>query len=104
MRKLFIVFAAGAGLLLGCATTSAQQTSAQQTSQQDQELEGEEEETVAQAEAQPPRTKLVCETQRVTGSHIPQKICRPVRDVAAEREAAQESFRNAPELNQRLGQ
>jgi len=99
MRKLFVVFVAGVGLLLGCATTSAQQTSSQ-----NQELEGEEEETVAEAEAQRPRTKLVCETQNVTGSHIPQKICRHVRDAEAEREAAQEYLRTAPDVNTRLGQ
>jgi len=40
--------------------------------------------------------KYVCEYEATTGSHIPEKICRPVEQVESDRRAAQEFMHRAP--------
>jgi hypothetical protein len=88
------------GLMLGCATAAPQQQSsdatAQQTSQQEQK--------VAAADAKKnPDTTLICESVAVTGSHIPRKVCRTVRQVEKEREDAQKAVQNADKVNRDWG-
>jgi hypothetical protein len=38
--------------------------------------------------------RMVCRRERVTGSSIPQRVCRTERRIAEEQEAAQELIRN----------
>jgi hypothetical protein len=74
------------GLILGCATASPQKTPA------------------AAADAkQAPDTTLICEDVSMTGSHLPQKVCRTLRQVKQEREAAQKAVREAGQVKPTTG-
>jgi type IV pilus biogenesis protein CpaD/CtpE len=85
------------GLLLGCATASPQQTPAAKA-QGSQRSEA----AVADAKKDPDHT-LVCEDVSMTGSHLPQRVCRTLRQVNQEREAAQKAVREAGQVNPQQG-
>jgi hypothetical protein len=79
---------AGVGLFLGCATASPppQPTSAAQSTQKDG--------AAAATAKQDPDQTLICESETVTGTRIPKKVCRTQRQVDAEREAAEKAVRD----------
>lgn len=58
--------------------------------------------TLASAKQDPEKT-LVCEEQALTGSRIPKKTCRTLRQHQAEREAAQKLIRDAEKINREMG-
>ena len=87
------------GLMLGCATAAPPQQAASTTAQsslKEEKLEA------ANAKQDPDRT-LICESIPVTGSHIPRKKCRTLRQVEQEREQAQKSMENADKVNRDWG-
>jgi hypothetical protein len=74
------------GLILGCATASPQKTPA-----------------AAAAAKQDPDNALICEESSMTGSHLPQRVCRTLRQVKQEREAAQKAVREAGQVKPSTG-
>jgi len=87
------------GLAVGCATTAPPQQAPSATAQSQQEDKA----AVTEAKKDPDRT-LVCESVPVTGSHIPRKVCRTLRQVEQEREAAQKALREADRVNREFNQ
>lgn len=78
----------GVGLFLGCATASPppQSTSADPAAQKDGAA-------VAAAKQDPDKT-LICESETVTGTRIPKKICRTQQQMDSDREAAEKAVRD----------
>jgi hypothetical protein len=87
------------GLGVGCATATPPQQAPSATAQSQQA----DKTAVADAKKDPDRT-LICESVPVTGSHIPRKVCRTVRQVEQEREAAQKAVRDAEKVNREFNQ
>jgi len=87
------------GLGVGCATATPPQQAPNATAQGQQA----DKTAVADAKKDPDRT-LICESVPVTGSHIPRKICRTLRQVEQEREAAQKAIRDADKVNREFNQ
>jgi hypothetical protein len=85
------------GLGVGCATATPSQQAPNATAQSQQG----DKTAVADAKKDPDRT-LICESVPITGSHIPRKICRTLRQVEQEREAAQKAFRDAEKVNREV--
>jgi hypothetical protein len=85
---------AAVGLLFGCATASPppQSTSAAPAAQSAQSTQ-KDGTAVAAAKTDPDKT-LICESETVTGTRIPKKVCRTQRQVDAEREAAEKAVRD----------
>jgi hypothetical protein len=83
------------GLMLGCASGPQPQRASATTPQSAQTGE-----KVAAADTQkdPDRT-LICESVPVTGSHIPRKTCRTLRQVEKEREQAQKAIQDTDKVN-----
>ncbi|MDC0708666.1 hypothetical protein POL68_09315 [Stigmatella sp. ncwal1] len=75
MRKTQWVGGMGLGMLLACASTQPSQQTAVAVAPQD--------------------PNLVCEESRVTGSHIPRRVCRTAQQSKEEREQAQKERREA---------
>jgi hypothetical protein len=87
------------GVMLGCATAAPPQQAPGATAQSVQK-----EEKVAAADAkQDPDKTLICESVPVTGSHIPRKTCRTLRQVEKEREQAQKAIQDADKVNRDWG-
>jgi hypothetical protein len=90
------------GLVLGCATATPPQQTPSSTAQ------GQQAEKTAVADAKDakkdPGSTLICESVRVTGSHIPRKVCRTARQIEEEREAAQKAMQNAEKVNRDFNQ
>ncbi len=86
------------GLVLGCATAAPQQqapaATAQGAPQQDK---------AAVAKQDSDRT-LICEEVPMTGSHIPQRICRTQRQIKQDREKAQNAVDSRENINTRMAQ
>ncbi len=95
MSKTSCVGVAMMGLLLGCATAAPPPapTGSAQAAQQDK--------AAAPADAD---NELVCEEVPITGSHLPQRVCRTRRQIQREREAAQKALQNPEKVNRRLGE
>lgn len=87
------------GLMLGCATAAPPPQAPGTTAQSAQK---EEKAAAADAKQDPDRT-LICESVAVTGSHIPRKTCRTLRQVEKEREQAQKSVQEADKVNRDWG-
>jgi vancomycin resistance protein YoaR len=90
------------GLVIGCATATPAQQAPSATAQ------GQQADKTAVADAKdakkdPDRT-LICESVKVTGSHIPRKVCRTARQVQEEREAAEKAIRDADKINREFNQ
>jgi uncharacterized lipoprotein YajG len=116
-----LVWLAGVGLIFGCATSSpsTQTRSPEASSAQAQAVaadSGEQSDATAAESGTQEATAsgatvatvdkdktLVCEDQQVTGSRIPKKVCRTLRQIEQEREAAQKSVRESERVNRRLG-
>jgi hypothetical protein len=90
------------GLFLGCATATPAQQASSATAQDPQA----EKTAVADAKdaKQDPDRTLICESIKVTGSHIPRKVCRTARQVQEEREAAEKAIRDADKINREFNQ
>jgi hypothetical protein len=90
------------GLVVGCATAAPPQQAPSATAQSQQA----EKTAVADAKdaKKDPDKTLICESVPVTGSHIPRKVCRTVRQVEEEREAAQKAIRDAEKINREFNQ
>ena len=87
------------GLMLGCASAPQPQPAlAPTTTQSAQGAQTGEKVADASAKQDPDRT-LICESVPVTGSHIPRKTCRTLRQVEKEREQAQKSIQDADKVN-----
>jgi hypothetical protein len=86
------------GLVLGCATATPPQQAPGATAQSAQSAQKEEKVAAADSEQDPDRT-LICESIPVTGSHIPRKKCRTLRQVEQEREQAQKALQDADKVN-----
>jgi hypothetical protein len=85
------------GLVLGCATAAPPQqapAAAQGGQQQDK----------AAVAKQDPDHTLICEDAPMTGSHIPQRICRTQRQIKQDREKAQQAVDSRENINTRLAQ
>ena len=87
------------GLMLGCATGAPSQQAPDSTAQSAQK----EEKVAAAGTKQDPDRTLVCESVPVTGSHIPRKTCRTLRQVEQERERAQKSIQDSDKVNRDWG-
>jgi hypothetical protein len=87
------------GLVVGCATATPPQQTPNATAQGQQADKA----AVEGAKKDPDRT-LVCESVPVTGSHIPRKVCRTLRQIEQEREAAQKALRDAEKVNREFNQ
>jgi hypothetical protein len=87
------------GLAVGCATSAPSQQASNATAQGQQA----DKTAVADAKKDPDKT-LVCESVPVTGSHIPRKVCRTLRQMEQEREAAQKALREAEKVNREFNQ
>jgi hypothetical protein len=87
------------GLILGCATAAPPQQSPGTAAAQSQQAE----KTAVADAKKDPDTTLICEDVPMTGSHIPRKVCRTLRQVESEREQAQKAVRDADKINRRLG-
>jgi hypothetical protein len=85
------------GLILGCATASPPQQAPGATAQ------GVQQDKAAVAQKDPDNT-LICEEVPMTGSHIPQRVCRTKRQIKQEREQAQKALESPEKVNRRLGQ
>jgi hypothetical protein len=94
VKKTSCVGVAMIGLLLGCATAAPPPapTGSAQAAQQDKTA------------AADPDNELVCEEVPITGSHLPQRVCRTRRQIQREREAAQKALQNPEKVNRRLGE
>ena len=86
------------GLVLGCATAAPPQQSSGATAQGQQADKTQ----VAEVKKDPDST-LICEEVPVTGSHIPRKICRTLRQVQQERDQAEKAVRDADKVNREFG-
>lgn len=93
MKIMKLGLCIGAGLFLGCATASPTAQSAQSTStaQATQQKNGAK---VASAKKDP-KEGLICESYKVTGSHIRKQICRTKEQAEREREQAEKLLRDA---------
>lgn len=87
------------GLGVGCATAAPPQQAPNSTAQSQQA----DKTAVADTKKDLDRT-LICESTPVTGSHIPRKVCRTLRQVEQEREAAQKAIREAEKVNRDFNQ
>lgn len=90
------------GLVMGCATAAPPQQAPSSAVQSQQA--GETAAADAKGAKQDPDRTLICESVPVTGSHIPRKICRTLRQVEQEREAAQKAIRDAEKVNRDFNQ
>jgi hypothetical protein len=99
MKRMIFGAVVMMGLGMGCATATPAQQAPSATAQGQQADKG----AVADAKKDPDRT-LICESVPVTGSHIPRKVCRTVRQVEQEREAAQKAVRDAEKVNREFNQ
>jgi len=88
----------GAGIFLGCATAapsakSEQSTStAQATQPAAQQQDGAK---VALAKKKPPKEGLICESYKVTGSHIRKEVCRTKEQAERDRQQAEKLLQEA---------
>jgi hypothetical protein len=99
LKKTIFVCAAGLGLMVGCATPSAQQrmarsqaVEAEVAAQAEAETETETEEMAVAG--QRPGDKLICENAPPAGSRFPRTVCRTARDLEQERDTAQRFLRD----------
>jgi hypothetical protein len=86
----------GVGLFLGCATASPppQNATATATSTQSVQSDSSAKKDGAAVATKDDPNKLVCESETLTGTRIPKKICRSQRQIDAEREAAEKAVRD----------
>jgi gas vesicle protein len=94
----------GAGLLIGCATASPppQQTTAQstQSAQGTQNKNGTQVATAKKTQ----KKELICESYKMTGSHIRKEVCRTKEQIAADRAQAEKLLREADRARPAEGQ
>ena len=94
MKMMKLALCIGAGLFLGCATTSPSSQNAQSTSTAQAPLK-QGGAKVASAKKKTPKEGLICESYKITGSHIRKEVCRTKEQVAREREQAERLLREA---------
>lgn len=96
----------GVGLVLGCATApSPQKEPAAKAPAQSASVQSTSKDAVASAEdTRDPDKTLVCEDVKITGSRIPKRICRTLRQVNEERARAQQSVIDRPKVNPEMSQ
>ena len=99
MKRLTLSVMVMMGLGVGCATTTPPQQAPNATAQSQQA-----DKAAAEGAKKDPDSTLVCESVPVTGSHIPRKVCRTLRQVEQEREAAQKALREAEKVNRRFNE
>jgi len=87
------------GLMVGCASAPQPQRAPAPTTTQSAEGAQTGEKVAAAGSKQDPDRTLICESTPVTGSHIPRKTCRTLRQVEKEREQAQKSVQDADKIN-----
>jgi hypothetical protein len=92
MMKLALCI--GAGLFVGCATTSPSSQNAQSTSTAQASLQQDGAKT-ALAKKKTSKEGLICESYKVTGSHIRKEICRTKEQVERDRKQAEALMREA---------
>jgi len=76
-----------AGFFLGCATASPPPTTTAQSAQNVQ--------STSKVAKKNPKKGLVCESYKVTGSHIRKEICRTPEQMKRDREQAEKLVREA---------
>jgi hypothetical protein len=92
------------GLLLGCATAAPPQQAPSTAAPSTAAPSTQKDEKVAAADAKKDKdSTLVCESVSVTGSRIPKKVCRTVRQIEQEREQAEKAIRDADKINRDWG-
>lgn len=90
MKQIAATAVIALGLLAGCAApATSSKPAATAASSKDSPTATE------QALGQRDPDTLVCEIRRVTGSNIPQRVCRTLRQIENERIAAQDDLRRA---------
>jgi hypothetical protein len=102
MKKTIFVCAAGLGLLLGCATPSAQHAARSPATTRSQvsapeETDAETTELAAAAD-QTDGEKVICESGPTTGSRLPRVVCRTPLQIEQEREASERWLRDGQRL------
>ena len=96
MKRMKLGGVAVLGLMLGCAT-AAPPPQAPKT-----QAQGVQQDKAAVAKQDPDNT-LICEEVPMTGSHIPQRICRTRRQIKQARELAQKVVEHPESNTSRLG-
>gem|GEM_PF-2443639 len=88
------------GLFLGCATAAPPQQAPSTAGQSTAAQSTQKEEKAPVADAKKEKdSELVCESIAVTGSRIPKKVCRTVRQIEQEREQAEKAIRDSDKIN-----
>jgi len=82
----------GIGFFLGCATASPPPST---TAQSGQSLQGTSSAPATATAKKNKKEGLVCESYKVTGSHISKEICRTKEQVERDREQAEKLLREA---------
>ncbi len=105
MKRMILGGVVMMGLVMGCATATPAQQAPSATAQ------GQQADKTAVADAKDakdakkdPDNALICESTKVTGSHIPRKVCRTARQVQEERESAEKAIRDADKINREFNQ
>jgi len=92
LKKTIFVCAAGLGLMVGCATPSAQQRMARSQAVEVEaasEAEADSEGTDVAVAARSRGDTLICENEPPAGSRLPRTVCRTARDLETERANSQ---------------
>jgi hypothetical protein len=93
MTKLALCI--GAGFFLGCATASPSSQSVQSTSTAQAPLQQDGAKVATAKKKKNPKEGLICETYKVTGSHLRKEICRTKEQMERDREQADKLIREA---------
>lgn len=99
MKRMIFGVVVMMGLGVGCATAAPPQQAPNATAQSQQA-----DKTAVEGAKKDPDHTLVCESVPVTGSHIPRKVCRTLRQIEQEREAAQKALRETEKVNREFNQ
>ena len=92
MKMMKLGWCIAAGFFLGCATASPPPST---TSQSTQSVQSTSSAPVATAKKKNKKEGLICESYKVTGSHIRKEICRTPEQAKREREQAEKLMRDA---------
>jgi hypothetical protein len=98
VKVIRIACAIGLGLTLGCATSSAHGRDESATGAELREgATADTDSATADGtdKAKQDPNSLVCQSVRVTGSHLPKRVCRTVAQIEQEREAARKAAERA---------
>lgn len=95
MKMTKLGWCIGIGLFLGCATSSPTPTTTSQSAQSVQSAPGTQQQDGTKVAAAKKNKKegLVCETYKVTGSHLRKEVCRTKEQMERDREQAEKLIR-----------